>query len=590
MTVAASIQVGESGPPGASLSPARSAQAGAESFRSGWQSLLASMGAGASQPGKAGTGGTSAGTAQAGPSAIDSPREAFETRALAEPVARRTEGENSAEPTSDARGGENRKGTKAHDHAANPSSVQADTASGAVAMALPTPVIQAPAMDAVRNSPIQPESLPRAFNFDRESIASGEVHPATNQPALMADSGHTLSKSSLASAAGKGNVAGRALPVAKAGSSEPGPGSNRSVEHQDGFALNQPGGTATDANKDSEFNSGPEVASSGVDSSALEQARSAVTDRAAANLPAPSPIGTQLPGQELQAGWNAQPNPALPPDVLAAVNDRTPSGPPAAMAPIAGRRDVGASTRVSGPREPTATHSIRLGTQAHSPVVGQAGSPALDSAAVARVLGDSSATGIQASGNPGGPPAATPAPGSRETFAALDQGVPGGGVPGRGALDGSSGAPPTWTHAGSQHAEAGFEDPALGWVGVRADGTGTQVHAAVLPGSAEAAVALGGHLPGLTSYLEEQHLHVASVTVAVPEGRSIETGAGQGGNQSMQQETGQGSGQSSSQALQPGTSVSGPSKSQLQAGNGATAGPVEPSLPASGGLHISVMA
>jgi hypothetical protein len=111
-----------------------------------------------------------------------------------------------------------------------------------------------------------------------------------------------------------------------------------------------------------------------------------------------------------------------------------------------------------------------------------------------------------------------------------------------------------------------------------------------LPGSAEAAVALGGHLPGLTSYLEEQHLHVASVTVAVPEGRSIETGAGQGGNQSMQQETGQGSGQNSSQALQPGTSVSGPSKSQLQAGNGATAGPVEPSLPASGGLHISVMA
>jgi hypothetical protein len=89
--------------------------------------------------------------------------------------------------------------------------------------------------------------------------------------------------------------------------------------------------------------------------------------------------------------------------------------------------------------------------------------------------------------------------------------------------DRSSGAP-TWIHAGLRHAEAGFLDPALGWVGVRADASGSGIHAAVVPGSPEAAEALGGHISGLSAYIAEHHGHSATVTLASPPDRSDGTG------------------------------------------------------------------
>lgn len=96
------------------------------------------------------------------------------------------------------------------------------------------------------------------------------------------------------------------------------------------------------------------------------------------------------------------------------------------------------------------------------------------------------------------------------------------------ALDSTSGVgAPTWTHAGSQNAEAGFADPTLGWVGVRAGLSGVNVHAAVVPGSIEAAMALSAHLPGLGAYLQELHAPVASLTVASPEQSGPDPGAGQ---------------------------------------------------------------
>lgn len=119
-------------------------------------------------------------------------------------------------------------------------------------------------------------------------------------------------------------------------------------------------------------------------------------------------------------------------------------------------------------------------------------------------------------------PAATPSSSqetsARETFAALDAGT--------------SPAALGWIHAASQHAEAGFQDPALGWVGVRADMSGGGIHAAVVPGSADAAQALAGHLAGLTAHLAAQHMEVHSVTVAAPDavsnGRSADPGTQQG--------------------------------------------------------------
>ncbi len=106
-----------------------------------------------------------------------------------------------------------------------------------------------------------------------------------------------------------------------------------------------------------------------------------------------------------------------------------------------------------------------------------------------------------------------------ETFAALDGDAPGGSI--------------NWTHAGAHRAEAGFEDPALGWVGVRADVGGGSVHVSLVPGSAEAAQMLGGHLAGLNDYLAERHPDIGIVTVAGHEGSGSFTNAQSGsGNES----------------------------------------------------------
>jgi len=53
-----------------------------------------------------------------------------------------------------------------------------------------------------------------------------------------------------------------------------------------------------------------------------------------------------------------------------------------------------------------------------------------------------------------------------------------------------------WIHARDNRAEAGFEDPSIGWVRVRAHVDASGVHASVIPGSTEAAEALGAHVSG----------------------------------------------------------------------------------------------
>jgi hypothetical protein len=85
-----------------------------------------------------------------------------------------------------------------------------------------------------------------------------------------------------------------------------------------------------------------------------------------------------------------------------------------------------------------------------------------------------------------------------------------------------------WVQAGAHHAEAGYLDPALGWVGVRAESTGGGVHAAVLPGSPEAAQVLGGHLGGLNAFLAQQHGPHATATMAAPQDGRYGAGAEQG--------------------------------------------------------------
>ena len=166
-----------------------------------------------------------------------------------------------------------------------------------------------------------------------------------------------------------------------------------------------------------------------------------------------------------------------------------------------------------------------------------------------------------------------------ETFAAMDAGTEVGA--------------PGWIHAGAQTAEAGFQDPALGWVGVRADRSGGNVHAALLPGSAEAAQTLSGHLAGLSAYLVEQRTPVATLTLAGASGDKGETGVGQ----SMQQGTGQNLGQGAERnaptqwrsSLQASaTTISAAEVRSIETENSGLDGVV--SIGEVRGRHISVMA
>jgi hypothetical protein len=191
---------------------------------------------------------------------------------------------------------------------------------------------------------------------------------------------------------------------------------------------------------------------------------------------------------------------------------------------------------------------------------------------------------MSAVGEPAGASAiATAGPETREAFATLDA----GGGPGR----------PTWIHAGTQRAEAGFQDPALGWVAVRADtGSGGGVHAELVPASSDAAQALGSHLAGLNAYLAEHHTPVEAVTLTAPESGWSGSGGDRGAGENMQQGAGQQTGQDAAQSADTGPqsgSTGSPTgmpaaASELAASLGELDGSAQAARP--GSTHISVMA
>jgi hypothetical protein len=152
------------------------------------------------------------------------------------------------------------------------------------------------------------------------------------------------------------------------------------------------------------------------------------------------------------------------------------------------------------------------------------------------------------------------------------------------ALDAQRGAPSAaWIHAGAHHAEAGYLDPALGWVGVRADASAIGVHAAVLPGSAEAAQVLGSHLAGLNAYLSEHHGQSATVSLAAPQ----ETGNGLEQGNPSGQDDGERGGQNQEKSGGRETFAVSPAPLAEKLAAAATnpAG-----VPATSGGHISVIA
>jgi hypothetical protein len=160
---------------------------------------------------------------------------------------------------------------------------------------------------------------------------------------------------------------------------------------------------------------------------------------------------------------------------------------------------------------------------------------------------------------------------THQTFATLDN------IDDRTALN--------WVHAGTRHAEAGFEDPTLGWIGVRADQSGGGVHAIVVPATAEAAQALGSQMAGLNAHLAESHTPLASLSLGSAEGREGGTGAGQSFNQSAGQDQAQSNSQdpymSPAQVIGTGSSVASAVVSTPT---------TSPGLPDHEAKHISVMA
>ncbi len=164
------------------------------------------------------------------------------------------------------------------------------------------------------------------------------------------------------------------------------------------------------------------------------------------------------------------------------------------------------------------------------------------------------------------------------------------------ALDAEADSPAaTWIQTGTRRAEAGYQDPALGWVGVRAQAGNGGVHAAVVPGSAEAAQALNGHLTGLNAFMVEHHGQSSTVTLAPPEtgtaGREADQSQGMQHGNAQQQENPAGRETSSrepdsqhSAASQRGIpALSMPADSVTQMDGSA-------SVVALPGVHISVMA
>ncbi len=222
---------------------------------------------------------------------------------------------------------------------------------------------------------------------------------------------------------------------------------------------------------------------------------------------------------------------------------------------------------------------VNLAEHDVSSVEGQPSGPVVDAFAMAR-----DGAGLRGSVRGTGEPAETSTVSAaassepRETFAALDAG--------------DAAAKPTWIHAGMQRAEAGFEDPALGWVGVRADSSGGGVHAQLVPGSADAAQALSGHMAGLNAYLAEHHTPVETLTMAAPESGWAGQDSGTGGGQEMQQ----GAGQETAQRADPGSPSSPAGNVQLQPEvvsglltfDRGMEGSAEAARP--WGTHISVMA
>jgi hypothetical protein len=151
------------------------------------------------------------------------------------------------------------------------------------------------------------------------------------------------------------------------------------------------------------------------------------------------------------------------------------------------------------------------------------------------------------------------------------------------SLDAGSGLPSgTWIHAGPHQAEAGYLDPVLGWVVVRADASNGAVHASLVPSSLQSAQFLSSHLDGLNSYLSERQNQSTPITLNGFDSGSMASGSGS----HQQEQSGAAGRQGSATPESAGSDAAPPRRQAAQAADLCS----RAGYAASAGGLISVMA
>jgi hypothetical protein len=98
---------------------------------------------------------------------------------------------------------------------------------------------------------------------------------------------------------------------------------------------------------------------------------------------------------------------------------------------------------------------------------------------------------------------------------------------------------PSWRVTNAHRVEAGYDDPELGWVSVRAESSpSARIHAELIAGTDAAARVLGDHLDGLHQFLKEQRTAVESLSLAAQSGAAFGESAGGASQQDGRQREG----------------------------------------------------
>jgi hypothetical protein len=392
------------------------------------------------------------------------------------------------------------------------------------------------------------------------------VLPAT--PFLPASNESALSRATLrASSLPEAGVAASAIPstpvadAASIGSALSSPVSAEAVmPSQNQIQANKPGGSASSL---------PEagVAASAIPSTPVADAASigsALSSPVSAEavMPSQNQIQANMPGGSASFTSSshadsavARPLSAVAPAPLensdvAALNPMAKVTLPAAAASLGAAQPLIAAQPLAAGGERTAVGGVariaRKAGEANSPqreaVAAPGQSPELAVATSGLIQGLAGVQGVagEAIGSNGSAHAVAE-PDSAETFAAMDASA----GPGR----------PAWIHAGAQQAEAGFQDPALGWVSVRADSSGSGIHAELVAGSNDAAQVLSGHMAGLNAFLTEHHTPVETLTLSSPGGGGSGGSGGAELGAGMQQGSGRQGGQQTPQGSDAGSTA-----------------------------------